>query len=220
MSLFIHRADRTDRLADAVAELLRTPYDAAVDPFAPEVVAVPTPGVERWLAQRLSHRLGVSGPGHGDGVSAGIALWSVRRLIAQALSVVVEPDDGPWAPPRLCWPILAELDAAADEPWAAPVAHYLGLASVPPPPDQPEPEPDEPVLSAAPSLSGFRLGRWLATARRLAGLFHSYAVQRPSMITAWLAGRTVDGAGAPLPADRAWQAELFRRVRARIGRPA
>ena len=49
--------------------------------LAPDVVAVPTRGVERWLAQRLSHRLGTA-PGRGDGVCAGVDFRSPRSLFA------------------------------------------------------------------------------------------------------------------------------------------
>ncbi|HET7431833.1 MAG TPA: exodeoxyribonuclease V subunit gamma, partial [Nocardioides sp.] len=65
MGLHLHRAPRADLLADQLGELLARPLD---DPFASEVVVVPARGVERWLAQRLSHRLG-TGSGH-DGVCA------------------------------------------------------------------------------------------------------------------------------------------------------
>lgn len=44
--LTLHRAERSDVLADALAQVLRSPLD---DPFAVEVVAVPAKGVERWL---------------------------------------------------------------------------------------------------------------------------------------------------------------------------
>ena len=46
--LHVHRAERADRLADGLAEMLLAPLD---DPFEPDVVAVPTKGIERWLAQ-------------------------------------------------------------------------------------------------------------------------------------------------------------------------
>ena len=46
MVLHLHRAPRTDLLADALGELLSTPLD---DPFATELVLVPARGVERWL---------------------------------------------------------------------------------------------------------------------------------------------------------------------------
>ena len=44
-----------------------------------------------------------------------------------------------------------------------------------------------------------RRGRRFATARRLAGLFASYAEQRPALIADWAAGRDTDGAGRPDP---------------------
>ena len=60
VTLHLHTAERTDALADGLADLLVTPLP---DPFAREVVVVPARGVERWLTQRLSHRLGVGRPG-------------------------------------------------------------------------------------------------------------------------------------------------------------
>ena len=55
MSLLIHRAERADHLVHALGTLLSDPLP---DPFATEIVSVPTPGVERWLSQRLAARLG------------------------------------------------------------------------------------------------------------------------------------------------------------------
>ena len=55
MALHVHRAERTDLLADGLGALLATPQP---DPFAEELVVVPARGVERWLSQRLSHVLG------------------------------------------------------------------------------------------------------------------------------------------------------------------
>ncbi len=69
MSLHLHRAERADRLVQALGEMLSTPLP---DPFATEIVSVPTPGVERWLAQRLSHQLGAT-PEQTDGICAGVA---------------------------------------------------------------------------------------------------------------------------------------------------
>ena len=55
MALHLHRAERTDLLADGLGALLAEPLP---DPFAEELVLVPARGVERWLSQRLSHVLG------------------------------------------------------------------------------------------------------------------------------------------------------------------
>jgi len=52
--LHIHRADRADALAAAIGDLFATPLD---DPFAPEVVAVHTRGVDSANAYLLGDRL-------------------------------------------------------------------------------------------------------------------------------------------------------------------
>ena len=105
MTLHLHRAARTDQLADQLGELLASPL---ADPFAAEVVVVPAKGVERWLSQRLSHRLGTA-PGRGDGVCAGVDFRSPRSLFAV---VSGRPDDDPWAADALAWPLLRVIDAS------------------------------------------------------------------------------------------------------------
>lgn len=63
-ALHVHRAERSDRLVAALAAVL---VDPLPDPFATEIVCVPTRGVERWLSQELSLRLGARS-GQPDGV--------------------------------------------------------------------------------------------------------------------------------------------------------
>ncbi|HEY5980937.1 MAG TPA: exodeoxyribonuclease V subunit gamma [Microlunatus sp.] len=187
MSLHLHRAERSDRLVAGLADLLADPLP---DPFATEVVAVPTRGVERWLAQQLSDRLGVC---------AGVDFPSVRRLVAGVLAPVteVEADTDPWHPTRAVWPILAILDEAREDAWAELLwSHLRGR-------------------SAEQSRGG---RRWL-TARRAADLFARYGSERPELLDRWRVGEDVDSAGAPLAADRAWQAELWRRLRAELAVP-
>ena len=190
MSLRIHRAERTDLLADALAGLLATPLD---DPFAEELVVVPARGVERWLTQRLSHRLGVGARG-GDGVCAGVRFLSPHSLVALLLG---KERDDPWDPDRLVWPLLDVVDASLDEPWCRTLATHLGHG-VP---------GDEGTL---------RRSRRYSVARRLAGLLASYAVQRPQVVTDWREGRDTDGAGHPVEDDLAWQPELWRRLLDRV----
>jgi exodeoxyribonuclease V gamma subunit len=192
--LHIHRSERADALVAPLAAVLATPPD---DPFTPDVVAVPTRGVERWLAQRLSHLLGDGGTG--AGVCANVGFGSPSRLVASAVAAVtgVEPDDDPWRRERLVWPVLQVVDASLDEPWAAPLARYVG-------------GPDD----------GVRRSRRLALAQRVAGLFAAYAQQRPSLPVAWRDGDLTDGAGAPVPSDLAWQPELWRRVRDLLAAPS
>lgn len=166
MALHLHRAERTDLLADGLGELLSTPLP---DPFAEELVLVPARGVERWLSQRLAHVLGRGE--RSDGVCAGVAFRSPRSLIAEITDTA---DEDPWAPDALVWPLLDVIDANLDQPWCRPLATHLGHFD----------SGDEAAL---------RQGRRYATARRLASLFASYAAQRPQMLAEWNRGAgTVD----------------------------
>ncbi|MBJ7355725.1 exodeoxyribonuclease V subunit gamma [Nocardioides sp.] len=194
MALHLHRAPRTDLLADALGELLSTPL---ADPFATELVLVPARGVERWLSQRLSHRLGASGPAGGDGVCAGVEFRFPRSLVAELTGT---RDEDPWAPDALAWPLLSVLDTCLDEPWAATLAAHLGHRDT----------GDE---------AEFRRGRRYAVARRLAGLFASYAAQRPQLLVDWSAGDPTDGLGHALDADLAWQPPLWRALTAAVDAP-
>ena len=73
-----------------------------------DVVAVPTKGVERWLAQRLSHRLGAAADGEA-GVCAGVGFASPSRLVAGVLAGALDLDPGkdPWSVEALTWTVLA-----------------------------------------------------------------------------------------------------------------
>jgi exodeoxyribonuclease V gamma subunit len=178
--LNVHRAERADRLADGLAETLLAPLE---DPFAAEIVAVPTRGIERWLTQRLSTRLGTT-PGRGDGVCANVEFPFPGRLILGAVSAAtgIEPDQDPWLPERSVWPLLEVVDECLDEPWLATLARHLRGTI-------------------------HRFG----VVHHIADLFDHYGVYRPDMLRDWAAGE--DGAGA-------WQPELWRRLRARIGQPS
>ena len=65
-----------------------------------------------------------------------------------------------------------------------------------------------------------RGGRRWSTARHLADLYARYGATRPAMIDNWRRGLDVDADGRPLPADRAWQAELWRRLRDKLAVPS
>ncbi|HKX15699.1 MAG TPA: exodeoxyribonuclease V subunit gamma [Propionibacteriaceae bacterium] len=198
MTLYVHRAERADRLVTALGDLLSTPLP---DPFATEIISVPTRGVERWLSQGLAQRLGTS-PGRNDGVCVGVAFPSPRRLVARALAgSAAEEDIDPWQPQRAVWPLLRVIDGCRGEQWAALLWHYLGGGR-------------------SAELDPLRAGRRWSTARHLAGLFTTYAAIRPAMINSWSQGRDIDASGAPLPPDRAWQAELWRRLRDELATPS
>src|ERR1044072_8911248 len=103
MALHLHRAERTDLLADGLGALLSDPLP---DPFAEEVVIVPAKGVERWLSQRLSHVLGRRDGA--DGVCAGISFRSPYSLIAEITGST--GGDDPWTPDAMVWPLLDVVD--------------------------------------------------------------------------------------------------------------
>lgn len=94
--LHVHRAERADGLVDALGALLADP---PADPFAPEIVSVPTRGMERWLSQRMSDRLGASA-GRADGICANVAFPAPRRLVGDAVATASGIDAGtdPWLP--------------------------------------------------------------------------------------------------------------------------
>jgi exodeoxyribonuclease V gamma subunit len=198
--LIVHRAERADGLVAALAGLLAEP---PADPFAPEVVAVPTRGMERWLAQRMSGRLGAA-PGRDDGVCANVEFPSPRAVAAGAVAAAsgVEPDADPWAPERCVWPLIDVADAALEEPWLSPLARHLGAA-----------ERDEEARAA-------RRDRRFSALRHMADLYDRYGLHRPDMIRAWAAGADVHATGAPLPEAARWQAELWRRLRAAMPLPS
>ena len=201
--LILHRAERTDTLADALAEVLAHPLG---DPMRPEIVSVPAAGVERWLAQHLARRLG-AGAGD-DGIAANIDFTGPSRLADAIVAAVLgdtrlntsgsltAPDD-PWRAAELTWPVLRVLDDRVDDPALDVIARHIGAGDT----------------------SSPRIGRRYATARHLAELFDRYGRSRPSLIADWAAGHDLDGAGRPLRDDLAWQPGFWRAVRAEIGRP-
>jgi len=114
VTLYLHRSERADALADALASTLRSPLR---DPLRSEVVAVPTRGVECWLAQHLSGALGAGGGG--DGVCANLSFPFPARLVEAALVSQDEQQRAAWRPERLVWPLLDVVEDALDEPWLA-----------------------------------------------------------------------------------------------------
>jgi exodeoxyribonuclease V gamma subunit len=190
--LHVHRSERADRLVEGLGVVLREP---PADPFAPEVVAVPAKGVERWVSQRLSHVLGTTS-GSDDGVCANVRFPHPTTLVAEALAAAagIEGDDDPWDPDRLLWPLLETIDECAPEEWCATLAGHLGVGDI---------------------KDTHRRGRRLSTARHLARLYDSYGAHRPAMLQAWAVGDDQD-----VPGDLRWQAELWRRVRKRVGLPS
>ena len=174
--------------------------DPVSDPFALELISVPTRGMERWLTQRVSAHLGAT-PGRSDGVCANVEFPSPRRLVGDVVMSASGMENGadPWLPERAVWSLLEVVDEALPEPWLASLAAHLNGTTA-------EPDPA-------------RRARRFASVRHLADLFDRYALHRPELLRAWAHGNDTDGAGRHLPPDTSWQAELWRRLRDRIADP-
>jgi exodeoxyribonuclease V gamma subunit len=202
----LHRSSRADYLVDALGDVLLQPLP---DPMAREVVAVPTRGVERWLTQRLSHRLGAT-PGESDGVSANIDFPFPGTLISAAMSAAaglgstgrstarLPAGTDPWSPERSVWPLLQLVDEHIDDPLMRPLTAHLRASS--------------------PAEADGRPRRFTAV-RHLADLYDHYAVHRPGMLLAWERG-TEAALRSARPEDMAWQAELWRLLRRRLDVPS
>lgn len=181
--LHINRAERADGLIDALGDLLISPLP---DPFAPEVICVPTRGMERWLTQRLSGRLGAT-PGGSDGVCVNIEFPSPRRLVGDAIAAAsgVDPDEDPWLPERAVWPLLEVVRRVPAEPWLHSLSQHLSRTA--------EAPGDGPGA------------RRFSAVRHLAELFDRYALHRPQMVAAWAGGEgtPMERNEPPLAASRA-----------------
>ena len=133
------------------------------------------------------------------------ALESVERKVPEVLFRRTRPgrqlhvDVGAYST-ALDVPLIETLDACLEEEWAVPLALHLGAGR------------DGEELD-------LRRGRRFAVARRLAGLFASYAVQRPALLADWHTGGSGDGCGRALPEDLAWQPHLWRRLAERVVAP-
>ena len=113
-----------------------------------------------------------------------------RSLIAEITGTA---DDDPWSPDAMVWPLLEVIDASLDEPWCRTLATHLGH------------------FATGRGEKELRQGRRYAVARRLAGLFASYARQRPQLLVDWESAITGD-----IDSDLHWQPPLWRALVDRV----
>ncbi len=185
--LHAHRSDRADTLVARLAELVAVPLD---NPMVPEVVSVPTQGIERWLTQRLSGHLGAR-PGAHDGVCANVRFPFPGALISGALAVAsgADPKADPWLPERAVWPLMDVVAEHFDEPWLSPLAQHIRNSE---------------------TVEG---SKRFSSIRHVADLFDRYGVHRPDMLQRWAAGEGDEP-------EAAWQVRLWLLLRDRIGSPS
>ena len=172
--LHLHRSERADALVGALADVLAEPPD---DAFAPDVVAVPTRGVERWLAQRLSHHLGAA-----TCLRRGRCVRQRRvRLAGAAGGQGARGRRRPRPGRRPVAPVRPHLAAAAGRRRLRRRAVVRGARSAP--------RRRARRRAAAGASARASCGTWR-------GCSAPTAAQRPAMVRAWADGRDDDGTGA------------------------
>ncbi len=195
MALHVHRSERADLLLGALADVMSDPL---ADPMAAEVICVPSRGMERWISQGLAERLGAGQRVAGDGISANIEFPFPGSLVADIVARASgqDPRADPWINGESFWALLAAIDANMDTDWMDLVAGQI--------------------------RSGATAGRRnrIRTARYVANLFTRYQQQRPEMIMSWAAGNDAGPVGRTLAGSAAWQAKLWREVKARLAVPS
>ncbi|MDE2308882.1 MAG: exodeoxyribonuclease V subunit gamma [Xanthomonadaceae bacterium] len=105
--LIVHRASRTEWLADALALQLQTRRPA--NPLAAQTVVVAHPGLQRWLLGRLAQR---SGPRGGHGIAANVEMilpWQWFERTARCVLGDQALVGGVWRQEVLRWRLLQAL---------------------------------------------------------------------------------------------------------------
>jgi len=191
MALLTHVAPHPDALVSLLCDRL---VESPGDPFAPELVSVPSRGIERWLTQRIAS--GLAERGAGDGICANIEFPTPRDLVHRVLSTspLLAASVRAWEGPDLLASILGIIDSNIDEPWMCVIARFL--------------QGDAPPTNR------------MEAASKIARLFDRYARRRPEMIRRWCAGENLGPDLGPLTSDAEWQPMLWRAVRESVGAPS
>lgn len=109
--MFIYRSNRTEELVRRLEEVVKRPI---VFPFSPETIVVSSQGMERWLSQELSLRLGIL---------ANARFPFPRAFIDELLSPLGDND---FSREELTWAIATLLPELSKGPGADAIAGYLG----------------------------------------------------------------------------------------------
>ena len=191
MVVQIHRSDSPDLLVDALCDVIEVPLD---DPFATEIIAVPTRGIDRWLTERIASTFAERGIG--DGVSANIDFPFPYRLSSGILSQI--PDTAvsaeAWSRRAVMSHLERIIDEHSDDDWMWLITRFV---------EGPEGE----------SESG---AQRLRAAQKIERLLSSYSRYRPSMMEAWSDGDDVGPDGEPIAGFARWQPHLWRVLREQI----
>jgi exodeoxyribonuclease V gamma subunit len=114
-TLRLYRGNRLEALAEALAEVLKTPL---ASPFDREIVLVQSKGMERWLSMRLATLLGICA-----NVDFPFPNAFVHDTFRRVLPSV--PDQSPYDPPFSTWKILGTLNRLLNIPGFELIGSYL-----------------------------------------------------------------------------------------------
>ena len=117
MTFYLHRSNRTERLVDALAEVVAEPQ---ANVLAPEWIVVSSPGMERWLSMQLAARVGIW---------ANPQFPFPRKLIDTLMHATLGHDaaqSSGYEPACMSFSIATLLRESLEDPRFAEVARYLG----------------------------------------------------------------------------------------------
>ena len=178
----------SNRFEILLDSLLARLGDAQPGPFGQRQVVVPSSALRRKVELAVADR---------EGVSANLRFdYLAQWLWEQIGRVIPVPQRSPFAPALLTWRIHGLLDPAHGGSW---VEAHPRLAA---------------YLAQADARMRFEL------AGRIARVFDHYLTYRPHWLERWAEGHGAAlgaDASALERADEAWQAELWRRIRAGMG---
>ncbi|MFT5392050.1 MAG: exodeoxyribonuclease V gamma subunit [Gammaproteobacteria bacterium] len=213
----VHYSNRLERL---VSELSTRVLGPSALPLAPELVAVPHPGVRRWLSLALADECGIVA--NIEFPLPASLIWRLLHTLLPQVDKTSAFEGGP-----LRWGVLAELEAlvkskastdfntdtgaevstdlrTGTSPGGGDVGSLERTVFV----DDDDAAPVSRYLSAANPMMQYEL------ASRLARQLDTYLVYRPDWVRQWAQGRLALGAGAT---HEVWQADLYRALRTRLG---
>lgn len=116
-ALVLHRSNRLEALADALADALRQP---SAEPMRAVRVVVGSRGMELWLRHQIAQR---------TGICANVRFLLPQQALQEIVTALLgedQPPAGPaWTADTLAWAVLACLPDLLDEPGFASLRAYL-----------------------------------------------------------------------------------------------